>query len=273
MRWAVSVVALAACNDAFGLHAGHRVDAAYFDAGIDARAACPTDHPPAYSRDFDQVVVENCSELSIGGRYAAALCANNELRFGELDAMLSPDPAFTATDPGSALTVPRLSPDGATLVANDPLGTNNLYDVVQFHRNGTSWTRGTPIISSIAAGAITSEISTDGRILVELGPGHVHEYVRGNDDSWTDAGIRLELAESPTPISGVHLMPDALHAYRTPVGGPTQWFVRDSVDQIFALQGVVDGTTEVEDPVIADGCGALYFFTLGRLWVAPRPTS
>ena len=258
-----AALVLAGCNQVFGNAPVRGIDAAFFDATIDALPTCPTGAAPSYSRDFFQLVVDDCVSITVAGRNMLALCGENAG---------SPAPSYGATGdmlvaaPELAVQAqyePRLSRDGQRASFVVPAG-GNLASLVVFHRSGSSWVRDADIATDVAfTGA--SEISNgpNARVLLAYVDG-LHE-LEEQDGAWTDIATHM-LGFSGTNIGGPHLSGDAMRVWFT--NGQTFYFDRSELDVTFAARGTIAGSEGLDDADLTDDCGLMYFATLSRIWVA-----
>ena len=267
MRWASSVaLVLAGCNQVFGNAPVHGIDAAFFDATIDALPTCPTGAAPSYSRDFFQLVVDDCSSITVAGGNMLALCGENASAspaYGPIGDVLVAAPALAAQGQYEL----RLSHDGQRVSFVVPVG-GNLASLLVFHRSGSSWISDPDIVTG---GSITgaSEISNgpNARVLVEYADG-LHE-LEEQGGTWTDIATHaLELFANE--IAGPHLSGDAMRVWFTN-GTTAYYFDRSELDATFTAHGTIGGSEGLFDADLTEDCGLMYFATLSRIWVA-HPT-
>jgi len=260
LRWESSVaLVLAGCNQVFGNAPVHDIDAAFFDATLDALPTCPTGTPPSYSRDFFQLVVDDCASVTVAGGNMLALCgvgSNSYPAYGPIGDVLVAAPALAVHAPSKA----RLSRDGQRASFVVPAGSN-LASLVVFHRSGSSWVRDADIATDVAlTGA--SEISNGPNARVLLGYADGMHELEEQDGAWTDIATHM-LGNN---IVGPHLSGDAMRVWFT--NGPTSYFDRSELDVTFAAQGTIAGAEGLDDADLTDDCGLMYFATLSRIWVA-----
>lgn len=263
MHWASSaVLVLAGCNQVFGNASVNGVDAAFFDATIDALPTCPTGAAPTYSRDFFQLVVDDCSSITVTGGNMLALCGPNggtTPAFGPIRDVLVAVPELAIQAQFEA----RLSHDGQRASFMVPM--NNLASLAVFHRSGASWVSDPDIVTG---GAITgaSEISNgpNPRVLVQFGDG-LHELEEQNG-AWTDIATHA-VQVLGNNLAGPHLSGDGLRLWFTNKQ-ITYYFDRSALDATFTSRGTIIGSEGLDDTDLTDDCGVMYFATLSRIWIA-----
>ena len=260
MRWESSVaLVLAGCNQVFGNAPVHGIDAAFFDATLDALPTCPTGAAPSYSRDFFQLVVDDCASITVAGGNMLALCRagnNSYPAYGPIGDVLVAAPALA----GPAQHEPRLSRDGQRASFFVPAG-GNLASLVVFHRSGSSWVRDADIATDVAlTGA--SEISNGPNARVLLGYADGLHELEEQDGAWTDIATHILGSNIVAP----HLSGDAMRVWFT--NKQTNYFERSELDVTFAAQGTIAGSEGLADADLTDDCGLMYFATLSRIWVA-----
>ena len=263
MRWPSSVaLVVAGCNQVFGSAPVHGIDAAFFDATIDALPTCPTGTAPAFSRDFFQLVVDDCDSVTVADGNMLALCgvgSTSVPAYGPIGDVLVVETALVVHDQHEA----RLSRDGQRASFMIP-GTGNLRSLAVFHRSGASWIRDSNIVTDVdLRGA--SEISNgpNARVLLGYADG-VHE-LEEQGATWIDIATQ-PLGFSGTDVAGPHLSGDAKRAWVT--NGPTFFFDRFGLDDAFVARGTIGGSEGLLDADLTDDCGLMYFAALSRIWVA-----
>jgi hypothetical protein len=263
LHWPSSVaLVLVGCNQFFGNAPAHDIDAAFFDATIDALPTCPTGGAPSYSRDFFQLAVDDCHSIQVAGGDMLALCGQNVAAYpayGPIGHVLDAAPALAVQGQFEA----RLSRDGQRASFVVPAGTG-LASVVVFHRSGASWVRDPDIVTAGDSLLGASEISNgpNAHVLVAY-KNSLHE-LEEQAGAWIDIAIHAVLV---TGISsaGPHLSGDALRLWFT--DGPTYYFDRSELDLTFTARGTIAGSEGLEDMDLTDDCGLMYFPTLSRIWV------
>lgn len=267
-RWASSAwLALAGCNQIFGNHAVGGADAAFFDARADAASSCES--VPAFSRNFVQVIPQDCYSytLSAADGRAAAVCAEADngrtIELGARDQMLLPDPSVTA-ELASIRGGVRMAADGDRITFGAYEAGS--FAVAVYRRLATGWVREPDVVSAVQLQLDSvSEITLGGRILVAYGPQDVRE-LEDRDGSWVEVGRDRLVAPA---VGGVHLSGDGLRTWDT-TGTGIGLYTRPDLDSPFALAGVMPGTNGIDDAFLTEDCGALYFSALGSIWIAPR---
>jgi hypothetical protein len=266
LRWASSVaLVLAGCNQVFGNAPVHDIDAAFFDATLDALPTCPTGAAPSYSRNFFQLVIDDCASVTVADGNMLAMCGegmSTTPAYGPIGDILVAAPELAV----HSQFEPRLSRDGQRASFMVSLGSG-LANLVVFHRSGSSWVSDPDIVTG---GSITgaSEISNgpNARMLVAYADG-LHE-LEEQDGAWTDIATHV-LGFTGTDVQGPHLSGDAMRVWFT--GGPsTSYFDRSELDVTFTPRGAIAGSEGINDADLTDDCGLMYFATLSRIWVA-RP--
>jgi hypothetical protein len=263
LRWASSVaLALAGCNQVFGNAPVHDIDAAFFDATVDAQPTCPIGGAPSFSRDFFQLVVDDCASITVADGNMLALCGQNSDSFpayGPIGEPLVPTPALAVAGQREA----RLSRDGQRV--SFVVESTGRLQVLR--RSDSSWVNDPDILTGAPiTGA--SEISNgpNARVLVSYTDG-LHELVE-QGGTWTDVATHT-LGLSGV-IDGSHLSGDALRVWFT-LELTTYYFDRSALDVTFTARGAIAGAEGLDDADLTDDCGLMYFDTLSRIWVA-HPT-
>lgn len=153
MRWLGLLIAVCGCNAVFGLRETAPVDAAYFDAPIDAAPQCPAPGgEPLFRPAYVQVPVSQCfSYVPSASGHALARC-QNAMWFGPANGELRPA-TFQTT---AQLNEPRLAPEGdLAIVSVFPGPTFELY-----RRTGDdSWVHERQVIAALP----TRSVSTPSR--------------------------------------------------------------------------------------------------------------
>ena len=109
----VCLLAVCACNRAFGILETQTVDATFFDAPTDAPYTCPPfGTPPRFSADFQQLVLRKCPNytVSITGRNVLAKCdPDGDIEESTLDSpSLAPATGFPPPTATLQYETPRL---------------------------------------------------------------------------------------------------------------------------------------------------------------------
>ncbi|NVB77163.1 MAG: hypothetical protein HOV81_02105 [Kofleriaceae bacterium] len=142
--------ALAGCNSIFDLRPTQQIDAAYFDAPVDAPYACPMlGTAPTFAASLHQYVLQECEGYSVAanGR-AAASCGGmaagsyRAVYVGEPDQMLQPATGIPLPSAGEAdsYDLPRISPDGEKLLVRHIDYDTAVVDMQYFARTSSgSW--------------------------------------------------------------------------------------------------------------------------------------
>jgi hypothetical protein len=260
LRWASSVaLVLAGCNQVFGNAPVQGIDAAFFDATIDAMPTCPIGAAPSYSRDFFQLLVEDCASITVADGNMLALCGVNSQSYpsyGPIGEALVPEPSLLVTFQSEA----RLSRDGQR-VSFVLVSTGRL---LLFHRSGSSWVNDPDIVTGAPISG-ASEISNgpNARVLVSYADG-LHELVE-QGGTWTD--VATHVLEPSFVVTGPHLSGDALRVWFS-TEKSTYYFDRSALDVTFTPRGTIGGAEGLDDADLTDDCGLMYFATLERIWVA-----
>jgi hypothetical protein len=268
----IAVLALVGCNQLFGSEHVQRTDAAYFDAPPDSPFSCPpTGTVPAFSRQFRQILAQNCSGYTVSTvtGQTAAMCRDGlhlpAVATGSLDGKLVVQSALTSAN--GALYEPRIAADGDRISALEmtPLGDA----IALFHRATGTWVRD-PDIASAPSIVAASEISRGprARILVAYAPEDVRELEDQGDGRWLEVGTQRATFGSVSYDEGIHLSGDALRSWYD-AGGPLL-FDRPDRDSAFTQRARLGGTNGIADAFMTDDCGALYFAALSSIWLAER---
>jgi hypothetical protein len=269
-RLGLAVLAVAGCNQAFGLDRTQPVDARYFDAPIDAPFACPPlGETPAFSPSFQQVVYD-CREYSLSlDRQALALCGREPmLPFeGVIDGPLD-RPAVGLADPTYALQFARLAPEGDELVATYyRAGTG--YELRTYARqpNG-DWSRKGTIATAPSYRDVSGPTRRPRHVMLTTSSNALAELVE-------DTPLWRQVALHPASELGVgypgapKLSADGLRLLLVD-GTRVVYADRPTIEAPFRPAAPVDGLPYVTDAFLTDDCSRVYFSGVGTVFYSQR---
>lgn len=282
MTRSLLLLALAACNQIFGLAPTQSRGAAFYDAPPDAPFACPAigAGAPTLTGVLVQQVQQDCSAYSpsfASGRAAARCEATDGSMYlceGPVDASLSFVAATTMID------TPRMLPDGNTMYVfrQDPLLTTA--HILAFARSGSGWAAAPdPGFGTLqqSDGISTVMRGASGNRLIVMTTSTGAEQL----DEWADDGGSWHVVGTHSPaefglqtVGSLTLTTDGLRglvlgsaasgAYRT------LYTDRPSVDAAFSPGQPVEGLLwSAEDAQLTDDCSRVYFSGLGWVFYVP----
>ncbi|HSD88266.1 MAG TPA: hypothetical protein VLB44_12150 [Kofleriaceae bacterium] len=283
------LLATCACNQVFGLRETQVVDAAYYDAPIDAPFRCPDlgGAPPLYSRLVHQVVTQDCWDYTFSTNpdipIAVGFCANagtgtRVLEESPVDedgmhpiAELAPVPAVRVIDQF------RLAPEGDEAYAR--VTATSTATLSRFRRSSTgAWSKDAdltiPIMVLDSVGSVTRR-SLGPRLIVQRYDRTFHEYVPDGTGAWMDVQSYAPTAFGLTLPSDPRITPDGLRMIFTANSGlfttSTYFTDRASVSEAFGPPRLLADVSIALTPVMTEDCARLYFTALGSvLWVQQR---
>jgi hypothetical protein len=270
MRRSCSVLLLVGCNQVYGLDPTRASDAAYFDAPPDAPYACPPiGTPPRFSRNFEQVVVQNCNNytVSITGR-ALARCAFNGdqlIAEGAIGERLQIAPGF---DANSMSSTPRIGPDGQHAIVRQD---QTFY---LFERGSAGWARKAPI--EVPPPTVINAVSAPTRVgrIILVTSGEVRELADDGNGSFTQ--IRAQTfgeLDLNAVTSNVNLTADGLRlVFNGNLNNGSQLLYTDrpSLDVGFRIPVAMPEVDFLSNGFMTEDCAHLYFSGLNNVF-ATRP--
>ena len=273
------LLAMTACNQAFGLDQTRKFDAGRYDAPIDAPFACPRNgsEPPTYSPFLHQDVAEDCTDYSISpaGR-AVALCFVDRVHVNHV-AEGSPDRALQPVIdlvPPEQFFRPRLSPDGQRMLVQVTL--SSAFTVREYTRMADgSWQRGAdaPFGTSFYDGISTiARGPTGDRVLVSRTDLSVHEWAH-EGSTWRE--VLVETAgELGTPVAEIVITSDGLRAVISSISSSSNsmMFYTDRIDESskFRRAVLLVGVTPLSSHFLTDDCARVYVTGVGSIFYAQQ---
>jgi hypothetical protein len=260
----ILLLALAACNQVFGLHESRERDGGQYDAPLDAPFACPPigGTPPSFSPLLHQVIVEDCRDYSISpsGR-AIALCSNRVAE-GPRDELLMPLIEIS-TMPGSSLFTPRLSPDGQMIIFHEVRANATTVHVYVRMTNG-SWQQ----LQDAPFGAQVDWISTfargptGDRVFVRTTDG-IHEWAY-EGSTWRDVLVETS-GELGIRLATIQITSDGLRAV---LYSDNALYYSDRPDESAKFRAAVpmSNVPAFPDAFLTEDCSRMYVSGLGSIF-------
>lgn len=275
----VAVVALAACNQVFGLDKVKLQDGPkpFFDAPTDAAFACPgPGEALRFSPLLRQVIAEPCVhyDQSASAGVAMALCndpfdAMLHVARGAVDQPL--DLLYSFDEAGVDIQFLHLTPEGDEVWLTYYDGS---YHVRRYDLDSTgSWTRVGDFATSPGYIAMSAPTRSPMRHVIQVGvtDTDLHELVEQANGSYAETQRYSSADLGVFPVTP-QLSSDGLRLVfvGTPSGQPTQhlWYAaRTSIDSRFTAATLIDGVpvTENEHYYLNDDCSRIYFDGLQQI--------
>lgn len=270
----VLVVLVASCNQLYGLDATQRIDAAYFDAPIDAPFRCPAfGQPLRFSTKFQQAVLQDCTHYSVSLRAnrALAVCDASQITEGTVDGTLTPAiglPIGTVKNPDV-----QLGPDGdlAVIASGAPVRTFQLA-----HRTESGWVlEPTTIDTGQPFLAISTPTRGPSIRVLALAADGLHELVLDPGQAWRDVGTHTRQSLRIINITNgyLNLSADGLRlvfAAASLDGTGLLLSDRASIGAPFSPARLLAPVDFLGSGFVTEDCERLYFSSLGSVWFAPR---
>jgi hypothetical protein len=278
--WAIGAV-LAGCNQFFELRETREVDAAYFDAPLDAPFACPPiGTPPTFGRLVYQATSGRCRQYAVSDTGAIAVCQDSagspdRISEGPVGGDLVTAMGFAAGDSN-----PRISPEGDVVLVTRYIPDNPTPRQIlsRYQRDAASWSFVGDLPVTIPRLEVPWTISSptrgpDPRMLVRVpgSPNLLREL---------DVTTGSMLAEyTPTDLgldgfaSGPVLSADGLRFVMSGFRGG-EWLLfygdRPDIGQRFGVLVVLNTLSATNPSHLPDDCSRLYFTGLElALYVRP----
>ncbi|HEX5060511.1 MAG TPA: hypothetical protein VFV99_14185 [Kofleriaceae bacterium] len=270
----VALLALAACNQVYGLEATAVLDAPYrVDGPPDAPQRCPPLGTPLRATGvLNQVVRQNCFTYtaSAGSQIAVATCevldemGNKYVASeGRLDDSMAP--IDLAAPIGTTIDQAHISPEGDEIYVRAT--TAMVGAVVVYRRQADGkWTFGEQLpIAQTASFNIGGVTRRPHRHLLLLAGSAFYEYVSDDAGNWpetkqyTFAQLDVTLAQTPTISSdGLRIL---FSGYSSIVGAmfQTRYAERAGIDDNFMGSQPVMNMPSAPDPFLIDDCSRIYF--------------
>lgn len=264
---ALSILALAACNDVFGLHPTklRDGDVTFFDAPADSAFVCPPPAAlPAFKTDGKVVISQPCGDYtrSEAGNLAVAVCNTSTISQAPLAAMTMQPSQFASSVDVSTLSFPQLAPEGDTLYVITSGGTGQ--QLVSLTRAADdSWqapTIETVTIANLPFGWNHSAPSlAPGRRMLGIGGDSAfHEYAEQSPHMWTDLGAipgTVNDAEPQLTSDGLRLVGIATISAQVTILYAARASLSDPFPMPMPLPTVA---TNRYMPYLSSDCGTLY---------------
>ena len=273
------MLALCGCNQIFGLPETHErpaVDAAYFDAPLDAPYACPsTGTTPTFLRPLHQVIQQHCTDymISSSAQVAMALCTTSNYDVvaarGLIDGMLDPVSGFE--DASFELQRLRLAPEGDEVIATYYSVAMTRYEFRTYRRQpDESWTRGPDVATEPSYFEFSAPSRRpDRRVLRTAADNHLHELAQDAAGAWSEVASFLPSDLGVSYPGAPRLSADGLRLLMVD-SGAVVYTDRPSIDAPFRHAEPLAGVPMVLDPYLTDDCSRIYFSGLDSVFYLQR---
>lgn len=280
----VALVVLCACNPLFGLDRTTQappIDAQYFDAGLDAPFTCWAPHadPPMFSTSLHEVIQPTqCSEYTVAGGWATALCFDpethmTEISEGAIDAPLTSVAALAPTA-GTSFDTPRQAPEGSLVFLRRTMAAAR--SIVAYRREAGVWTSAFTVVPPLGTFERfgTPSAGPKRRMMIVGGTALMREVEIDNAGTMTDVRV---YDGTNFPFNGLPQPPNlSADGLRMIVyGGIDNAYAmyvldRERLDQAFQHRPLVMPT--VYDAFLTSDCGRIYFSDggLGKMFYLRR---
>jgi hypothetical protein len=275
MKHAALVIALAGCNQIYGLDQTRLVDARPIDPP-------PTCQPALeFTRRLQQVTYQECIQYvpATDVDYALAYCRDDSRGYiadGKIDGLLS-EVAVDQRFAGSVPSQPRLAPEGdRAVIFHSITQGNNAYSV--HHRDSTGWrfAYDLPIVYDFDDSVGVPSRSPRAHILHAIpNAGLVEEFVEDAPGVWrllfTYKSSELATQSLYTQFN---LTPDGLQVLYQ--GAFVEGYAiyhawRGSLDEKFGPGVAVEGIARtVQDAFMTENCARIYFSGLSSIFYAEQ---
>ncbi|MDB4956779.1 MAG: hypothetical protein JWO36_4348 [Myxococcales bacterium] len=286
MRGVVALIALAGCNQVFGLHATQESpasDAQFFDAPIDAPFRCPpAGTTPRFSTAPHQVLFRLCTRyvISADANLAMAMCDGNEVAQGPVEGRLTAVSDLTSTDTNVQRSIPQLSPEGDFVFVHEYVFAQSKASFVRYrHAAGDHWTRdGVLVMPAVVTGPLI-EISTPTRgpvrrVIVRDNTANLYELIDDGSNTlqmhatYTPADLGVFNAQSAMlSADGMRLV---LYGTKPDGNGnviQSVWYTdRPTIADRFRPVDRMLDVPVITDPFLSEDCARLYFSGIGSIW-------
>ncbi|MDB4956242.1 MAG: hypothetical protein JWO36_3811 [Myxococcales bacterium] len=264
------VLALTACNAAFGLRETEQRDAQLFDAPADAPFQCPQlGAAPAYSSLLHQVFLQPCYQYSTAMGRASAICQQGSLFVvseGPVDMHLAPAIGVQAPTLEEQYDQPRLSPDANELYIRRFNYSTNVEDVLMFARSGTGWQRGAdPQLQTgmnDALGTLARGPTGDRVIIGSFSDGLGHEWAH-EGSTWREVRQHVFAMRPPLMFA---LTSDGLRAAVYSGLDGVFYADRPDEDSPFRDLGLLIGAPPHSETAMTDDCARIYIGGVGAVF-------
>lgn len=276
MRRALAIIALAACNQAWGIDPTTRLDAPhpFFDAPSDAAPTCPSGSAPRFSLQLHQTAVNTaCYAYALSATGIVLARCRADWMEGILDEDLVPARGFAGIDQVSLWGYAVAPSGGETLVATIDNAVGHLR---VFRRDASGAWIAAPELP-IAVGYNDQLVGVtphpDPHVLMLRSDG-MHEYAESTgwgevaNQSLADLGFGTDI----TAVRAPHLSPGGLALTVRGVRGsaePTYYLHRPSLAAAWEPAQLVESLPGV-DGTLTDDCGRFYFTGLSTVFYAQQ---
>jgi hypothetical protein len=284
----LAVTLLTGCNRIFGIaETGQQpppdaIDAAYFDAPIDAPFACPpTGETPLFSRSLNQIV-QTCVEYTATttGR-AVGYCygATQQLAEGPVDGELTPIAGFEQSGE-THIDMARYAPEGDELFVRIWLDSSTVGRFVVYRPSGGAFVAdhditlpaSEPIDSFARFGA--PSLGPTRRMMIRNNSQDYREIEVSATGASTSIGTYTAGDLGVVSLIGVppNMSPDGLRivflSADPDLGTITAYADRATINDRFGTVRILDGVPRSDAPFMTENCGRVYFSALGYVfWV------
>jgi hypothetical protein len=290
MRWLAPLIALAGCNQAFGLDDTRLVDAApvFFDAPPQPPPGCPAIGTPiVFGHGYTQAVAQNCRQFmpSFSSQLTLAVCTTDGLDYliheGRLDHGMVPA-KFDVDCVVNRCYQIRTTPEGSDAFLSwfDMQASVAHFD--RFHRGPDGrWANVGPF--TVPFGGLSSDDwSQPSRgperhmiVFVPLAK-PVRELVATEPyETWTEIAQYNYSEFGVTTFFAPRLSPDGLRMVINgfPMGG-TEYEImqseRPTINDRFGVAKKIEGVPKVEEAVLSEDCDRMYFHGLESIFYVTR---
>jgi hypothetical protein len=273
------VLAVAACNQVYGLSETITIDAAYFDAPPRGIPHCPAlgetlvFSPVLHQLHFDCIGYNASADVDL----AVARCRDADsyqLYSGPRDGPFAPVPELPVSMPDFDVTSAQLDPEGATLLVATFDLTNIVGDLRVYHRTDAGWVRGADVASPPARASTISR-GPDHRMLGTNGASDVTELSDASG-SWQPVNTHTLSVLGVPSVGAMWLSADALGVLFV----ANAFDVQDNRYMAYAQRAATSdpfgaairvSLPVMDDPFITEDCGRLYFSGLHSIFYAESP--
>lgn len=281
------ILALVGCNQIFGVNATGMlppIDAQQFDAALDAPYACPPlGTAPAFSRNYHQAVMQNCTGYSAspGADLAMSVCqlggANEVIADGPIDGAMTASVLVSPPEtPMIGQPSPKIGPDGDVLLVRRFDTVKNKFLIALYERVSGTWVYRydayTPNQQFSAFPSTPTRGASARRFLlyVGIGQGQLDEIVETSSGVWSKAASHTTAELAVATITDVNLSPDGLRivfngATASPIAPAVLYADRARVGDPFDHAIALD-VPAVHEPFMTEDCGRLYFDAIDTIF-------
>lgn len=257
------ILALAGCNQLFGIKDTAPEPAAFYDGGIDAARGCPAHGamPDGYSPFVHEVYVQDCQDYSsVPVGRATSLCFDASVPTIHEGPAGQPLPPAGIVVPGMlSIYTPRLSPDGQRLLA--ALSAT----VYEFTRQPDgSWAQSSTFATAGPAAKLSTlaHAPTGDRVLV-YGVGVTEWELQGT--TWQQILVHVPYAPGDVPWRAASMTSDGLRLMVTKAD-QVYYADRSDTSQVFGTLVPTTGVPSLDDLFMTDDCARVYMSGFAALF-------